>query len=92
MSYSGTEQNVLFYFNSVITIVIVVLVVILILTEKSRGPERGPEGGPERGPEGGSRKGGPRFVYTLLNRNDYSGHQSIPWRETHVLPTKLDRW
>ena len=40
MSNSGTEQNVLFYFNSVITIVIVVLVVILILTEKSRAPER----------------------------------------------------
>ena len=41
MSNSGMEQNVLFYFNSVITIVIVVLVVILILTEKSRDPERG---------------------------------------------------
>ena len=37
MSNSGTEQNVLFYFNSVITIVIVVSVVILILREKSRG-------------------------------------------------------
>ena len=42
MSNSGTEQNVSFNFNSVITIVIVVLVVILILTEKSRGPERAP--------------------------------------------------
>ena len=48
----GTEQNVLFYFNSVITIVIVVFVAILILKGKSRGPEGGPE------------RGAPRFVYT----------------------------
>ena len=38
---------------------------IFFSTENLGGPERGPERGPEGGPEGGSRKGGPRFVYTL---------------------------
>ena len=61
MSNSGTEQNVLINFNSVITIVIVVLVVILILTEKSRGPQRGPEGGPEGGSRRGVQNGGSTF-------------------------------
>ena len=27
----------------------------------------------------------------FVSRNDYSGHQNIPWPETHVIPTKFDR-
>ena len=55
MSNSGTEQNVLFYFNSVITIVIVVFVVILILREKSRG---------QKGVQKGVQKGGVHVLST----------------------------
>ena len=26
----------------------------------------------------------------FVSRNGYCGHQNIPWRETHVIPTKIE--